>query len=167
MIRAKNIKGKQGFTIIEVVLVLAVAGLIFMMVFVALPALQRSQRDTQRREDLLRLVTATETYRSVNGGKAPDLTSEAKSEDFISNYLTVNDETFTDPSGTDYNLKNFKVCAKGSCTLTDTNNTFASGDIYVYQYATCNGDDIQYKNGAGSYAFVMKFEGAGRICANT
>ncbi|MBS7346174.1 MAG: type II secretion system protein, partial [Candidatus Sacchiramonaceae bacterium] len=39
---------KYGFTIIEVVLVLAIAGLIFLVVFIALPALQRNQRDTQR-----------------------------------------------------------------------------------------------------------------------
>ena len=38
-----------GFTIIEVILVLAIAGLIFLMVFIALPALQRSQRDSLRR----------------------------------------------------------------------------------------------------------------------
>ena len=43
---------KHGFTIIEVVLVLAVAGLIFVMVFVALPALQRAQRDNSRRDEL-------------------------------------------------------------------------------------------------------------------
>ena len=43
---------RGGFTIIEVVLVLAIAGLIFLMVFIAFPALQRSQRDTQRRNDL-------------------------------------------------------------------------------------------------------------------
>ena len=36
----------RGFTIIEVVLVLAIAALIFLMVFIALPALQASQRDT-------------------------------------------------------------------------------------------------------------------------
>ena len=41
-------KSKKGFTIIEVVLVLAIAGLIFLMVFIALPALQRTQRNTQR-----------------------------------------------------------------------------------------------------------------------
>ena len=39
---------EKGFTIIEVVLVLAIAGLIFLMVFIALPALQSSQRDTAR-----------------------------------------------------------------------------------------------------------------------
>ncbi|MCL2869540.1 prepilin-type N-terminal cleavage/methylation domain-containing protein, partial [Candidatus Saccharibacteria bacterium] len=41
--RNKHFKTRQGFTIIEVVLVLAIAGLIFLMVFIALPALQRSQ----------------------------------------------------------------------------------------------------------------------------
>ena len=40
---------ERGFTIIEVVLVLAIAALIFLMVFVALPALQASQRDSARK----------------------------------------------------------------------------------------------------------------------
>ena len=44
-----TLKNKKGFTIIEVVLVLAVAGLIFLMVFLALPALQRAQRDTTKK----------------------------------------------------------------------------------------------------------------------
>lgn len=48
----KHRLNRSGFTIIEVVLVLAIAGLIFLMVFVALPALQRNQRDTQRKNDL-------------------------------------------------------------------------------------------------------------------
>ena len=42
-IRRKNKYNlNPGFTIIEVVLVLAIAGLIFLMVFIALPAIQRS-----------------------------------------------------------------------------------------------------------------------------
>lgn len=59
---------KQGFTIIEVVLVLAIAGLIFLMVFVALPALQRSQRDTARRNDLARVDTSLVQYQTNNQG---------------------------------------------------------------------------------------------------
>ena len=58
----KKHKLYKGFTIIEVVLVLAIAGLIFLMVFLALPALQRSQRDTQRKNDMARLKAA---YRSI------------------------------------------------------------------------------------------------------
>ena len=50
-------KTNPAFTIIEVVLVLAIAGLIFLMVFIALPALQRNQRDTQRKNDMSRLNT--------------------------------------------------------------------------------------------------------------
>ena len=64
-------KYKNGFTIIEVVLVLAIAGLIFLMVFVALPALQRTQRDAQRKRQ-------AETYidsliRLKNNGAKPDM----------------------------------------------------------------------------------------------
>lgn len=46
---------QRGFTIIEVVLVLAIAGLIFLVVFLAVPALQASQRNQQRTSDLARL----------------------------------------------------------------------------------------------------------------
>ncbi|MBP5711591.1 MAG: type II secretion system protein, partial [Prevotella sp.] len=62
----QNTKTKQGFTIIEVVLVLAIAGLIFLMVFIAWPALQRSQRDTQRRNDYSMLSTAVSNYATNN-----------------------------------------------------------------------------------------------------
>ena len=64
----ENIKSKKGFTIIEVVLVLAIAGLIFLMVFVALPALQRSQRDTQRRDDMARFMSQLSQYQANNNG---------------------------------------------------------------------------------------------------
>jgi type II secretory pathway pseudopilin PulG len=60
-----------GFTIIEVALVLAIAGLIFLVVFLALPALQRSQRDTARRQDVARVVSALQSYMADNGGSLP------------------------------------------------------------------------------------------------
>ncbi len=61
----------KGFTIIEVVLVLAIAGLIFLMVFVALPALQSGQRDTARKQDVGNVGTAINNYSSANRGKLP------------------------------------------------------------------------------------------------
>ena len=60
---------RKGFTIIEVILVLAIAGLIFLMVFIALPTLQRNQRDTQRKNDLSRLKTALDSYKSNSRAK--------------------------------------------------------------------------------------------------
>lgn len=66
-----TLKNKDGFTIIEVVLVLAIAGLIFAMVFLALPALQRSMRDTERKKNIGELMTIILTYKSNNRGKIP------------------------------------------------------------------------------------------------
>ena len=92
----------KGFTIIEVVLVLAIAGLIFLMVFLALPALQRSQRDTQRKDDLSRLVSAATAFRSNQGGTSP-FTFNASGQlsvaptTLVSNYLTNGGSTFNDP----------------------------------------------------------------------
>ena len=57
---------KKGFTIIEVVLVLAIAGLIFAMVFIALPALQRSQRDQSRKSDISTVAAAINNWNSAN-----------------------------------------------------------------------------------------------------
>lgn len=56
----------KGFTIIEVVLVLAIAGLIFLTVFLALPALQKSQRDNARRQDVGNVVAALQSYLADN-----------------------------------------------------------------------------------------------------
>lgn len=66
---------EKGFTIIEVVLVLAIAGLIFLVVFLALPALQRSQRDTARRQDVGKVVSALQSYMSDNKNALPTSTS--------------------------------------------------------------------------------------------
>lgn len=60
-------KGK-GFSIIEVVLVLAIAGLIFLMVLIALPPLQRGQRDQARKNDASIVASAVNTLKSANRG---------------------------------------------------------------------------------------------------
>lgn len=74
VIKRKNLtfppKRENGFTIIEVVLVLAIAGLLFLLIFLALPALQRNQRDTQLKTDMARLFTIIEGYKTTNQGQS-------------------------------------------------------------------------------------------------
>lgn len=77
----------RGFSIIEVVLVLAIAALIFLMVFIALPALQKGQRDTARKQDANTIAAALGTYRSNHSGKMPG-TSEADLTSFRDKYIT-------------------------------------------------------------------------------
>lgn len=62
---------QKGFTIIEVVLVLAIAALIFLMVFIALPALQRNTRDQDRKETVGKVASAITTYQSNKRGEQP------------------------------------------------------------------------------------------------
>ncbi|HSX43707.1 MAG TPA: type II secretion system protein, partial [Candidatus Saccharimonadales bacterium] len=64
-------KRTEGFTIIEVLIVLAIAGLILLIVFLAVPALQRNSRNTQRRNDVAKLLAAVQEYSNNNRGILP------------------------------------------------------------------------------------------------
>ena len=170
---------KKGFTIIEVVLVLAIAGLIFLMVFVALPALQRSQRDTQRRDDMGRFASQLSQYQANNGGKVPKATKDAWN-DFIKRYLKVQTSTdnttggataqddFADPSGEDYKVETVLVCHNASdCVQKSDTDDYKSGYIRVYTNATCEDENPKYIKGDRKIAFTYKLEGAGIYCGNS
>lgn len=177
-------KSKSGFTIIEVVLVLAIAGLIFLMVFLALPALQRSQRDTQRRDDLSGFSTQITNYQSNNRGKVPQ--DEKTWKAFLVNYMkqqgatdgdeknyTISSEDWTknmiegefvDPDGNAYGIK-----LEGKVTDEIIPN-FDFGDhlIHVYPNGKCNGENVEKATGSGNrqIAFIYKLEGGGYFCGS-
>ena len=169
--KKKNTNSKQGFTIIEVVLVLAIAGLIFLMVFIALPALQRNQRDTQRRQDMSRAITAIQNYQTNNSGKIPSFDAT-----FITNYLKTGGDSFADPSGDDYKFyKSTDTSATnvglGTCTKKDDGtcsvqalSDFKSGVIIALKNATCDSESAIYVTGERRVALLMKLEGAGVLC---
>ncbi|MEI7818960.1 MAG: type II secretion system protein, partial [bacterium] len=56
-------KLKKGFTLIEIVIVLAIAALIMVVVFVAVQGAQRSQRDQARKDIAGRTLAAVQSYR--------------------------------------------------------------------------------------------------------
>lgn len=61
-------KDEKGFTIIEVMIVLAIAGLILLIVFLAVPALQRNSRNTQRNSEGAKVAaSASECLNNRNG----------------------------------------------------------------------------------------------------
>jgi len=66
----KNRK-QEGFTIIEVLIVLAIAGLILLIVFLAVPALQRNARNTGIRTDAGNLLSGVNEYVANNSGVLP------------------------------------------------------------------------------------------------
>lgn len=153
---AQQKNNQKGFTIIEVVLVLAIAALIFLMVFIALPALQRSQRDTQRKNDLARAQTALQNYQSNNRNQLPD-----NYNTFANNYLKVGEndageggDTFMDPDGTPYEFKTGTV-----------SSTFTSGEIIYTEGQVCDGESLM-DAGPSKVAFQYKLEGGGIACVS-
>ena len=165
-----NTKQKtKGFTIIEVVLVLAIAGLIFLMVFIALLSLQRNQRDTQRKNDLGRVITSVTSYASSNRGSLPTF-----DQTFIDNYLTVGGDTFFDPSG----ANTTQATSTANYLFNTTTATALSGGfdsssnqnlIYVNVNAVC--DDVAgtiTSDNAGSRKLALRIvlESGGYYCVN-
>lgn len=157
---AEQARNKNGFTIIEVVLVLAIAALIFLMVFIALPALQRNQRDTQRKDDIGRTLTAVNNYQSNNRGKLP--TNQASWDDFQDRYLKSADDEFQDPSeGEDYVFDLRTGADAGDAPTWDDE----PGQIFINTDATC-GDDgaVNTDQGTRKVAFRVALEGGGVYC---
>jgi prepilin-type N-terminal cleavage/methylation domain-containing protein len=64
-------KQQSGFTIIEVLIVLAIAGLIMLIVFLAVPALQRNSRNTQARSNASNVLGGVGEYVAANNGQLP------------------------------------------------------------------------------------------------
>lgn len=65
-------QGQRGFTIIEVLIVLAIAGLIMLIVFLAVPSLQRASRNTSRKNDISAISSAVSNFMDNNGGVIPN-----------------------------------------------------------------------------------------------
>lgn len=64
-------QSNKGFTIIEVLIVLAIAALILLIIFFAVPALQRNNRNTQLRNDSAVLLGYVNDYAAANNGAFP------------------------------------------------------------------------------------------------
>ena len=92
-------RNRKGFTIIEVVLVLAIAGLIFAMVFIALPSLQRGQRNTERKRDLSLIVSAMNTwYRNNKSSVSDNFSKRDQINGFCTFYKRYVGADLNDPS---------------------------------------------------------------------
>ena len=102
---------------IEVALVIAIAGLIFLIIFVAVPWLRATQRDAERREDLIYFIEEVKNFQRKNRGTLPggqegtiswsdtanpDTVTPTSWAGFYRDYLK---EDFTDPDGENYKLE--------------------------------------------------------------
>lgn len=152
-----NKERAKGFTIIEVVLVLAIAGLIFLMVFIALPALQRSQRDSQRRNDVGTFISQLTQYSTNNNGGLP---ASGSVDDFATSYLKwKNDDTgeFKDPK-----------TGKGYTLVGGVEQPDQGEMVYGGRNTTCDGEMVKTLGATETNnrqaAVAVALEGGGAFC---
>lgn len=173
---------KRGFTIIEVSLVLAIAGLIFLMIFVALPALQRNSRDAQRKDDLMTYLEQLKKYQTNNRGNLPSDPDAWR--DFKKNYF----KGHSDPSGdTAYEqkiipcnaAKTSDPCGNDELDSAKNSSIYSSSfpytsvgnyTILVVTQAACgevNGNVLPVKtSNPRTVAALYRLEGGGVYCDN-
>lgn len=185
---------RGGFTIIEVVLVLAIAGLIFLMVFLALPQLRRSQADSQRRRDMGNLVNAVQQYQVSEGGPLPrngsvDSFEEKSTGAELATWCPTKASSTTSTTGTGSPAGCFiKEYMNGNTQynefLDPRGQTYAltimdlakgaTHDVtvqdyedyraYLVKHAHCNGTTAEYSANSRDYAVMYKLEGNGAFC---
>ena len=146
---------KAGFTIVEVVLVLAIAGLIFLMVFIALPALSQGQRNAQRKRDAAQIVTALQQWRTHNTSSVSDEYSKRNDskKGFCLFYKRYVGEELKDPStGEPYKAALWGNTIVTNCITGETINRGAYDSEVVglsgRSWANMEVGDIQYDDGA-------------------
>jgi prepilin-type N-terminal cleavage/methylation domain-containing protein len=117
----------EGFTIIEVLIVLAIAGLIMLIVFLAVPALQRNSRNTQIRNSAAAVLGGVNEFVSNNSGQMPTTVA------------TAADGTVTISGGG--GTSQVQINIQGGHTVTNgTAMPGGTGAITVYFNRKCNGN---------------------------
>lgn len=144
----KLLKKDEGFTLIEIVLVLAIAGLIMVIVFLAVSGAQRARRDTQRKNDAARYLAAAEQFASNNNGTFPAVS-------IVATYLTTGGSTFNDPS------------TNATYTVTvGTGVPGAAGAMSASSNAQCTAGAIAAGGGAGQFAVAVFQENGAQYCVS-
>lgn len=102
----RKLRETKGFTLIEVVIVIAIGALIILVVLQAVSNAQQSQRDSTRRQEASQITSALEQYAANNQGRYPDNASGVNQDVIDGGYVsdTVNDKwngAFTGGTGSD------------------------------------------------------------------
>lgn len=169
-----------GFTIIEVLIVLSIAGLILTIVFIAVPQLQRNARDNQRQNVASRIKSEIETYANNNQGTYPFMSTGCTNDpaadsgkicDFVARYingkvnikdpLSGSDVMANPPSATN----NGKPQAYAAAVNTTDLNGITAGQFFIVYGAKCQGQGVGASGSAATttktYAVIIGLERAG------
>jgi prepilin-type N-terminal cleavage/methylation domain-containing protein len=145
-------KREKGFTIIEVLIVLAIAGVIMLVVFLAVPALQRNSHNTTRKSDVAHLAGLINEYAANNTGALPtSIVAGAAAVPPAANTLYLNNDKFSIEDVTT-NQPTATIPATLPTTIDQT---------FVYTKAVCNGNTPTASGSTRTAVIYYVVEGTG------
>ncbi len=143
-------KINEGFTIVETLIVLAIAALIITIVLIAVPDLQRSARNSGILHDAQNIAAAVQTYESNNQGSIPNEKPTSEHGPTITIGATATATATAQVQGSDVvNITNFvpasvtwaSSSSSSSSSSTSTSTSINVGTIIVVEGANCNGSN--------------------------
>lgn len=176
-------KNQAGFTIIEVMIVMALAGLILAAVIVAVPQLQRNQRNTARKSVLSRIKTEIDSYSGNNNGNIPaaavatgqtNFGTASTAAGFFPRYMgcttaagvtncttNINDPSTNTPVG----LTVAAAAMTTTAALSGGTPGAVAGSIHYSTTAVCSGEVVTGTGAtARNYAILVQLEGGAVYC---
>jgi prepilin-type N-terminal cleavage/methylation domain-containing protein len=161
--KLKN-NNNEGFTIIEVLIVLAIAGLILLIVFLAVPALQRNATNTNRKNDASSVAAAVSEYENNNNGALPGkIGTNATSGTY--EFCAAADNA-TCSNGTDspsqfkvghYNTPNANG-GNGDFEIANPGTALGQHDqLFIEEKATCSGNAVVTTGATGAQSVALAY----------
>ncbi len=135
----------EGFTIIEVMIVLAIAGLIMLIVFLAVPALQRNAHNTSIKNDVAGILAGMNEYSDNNNGTLPTAAGTVANSKF-----KLGPNTTCAATDNCVTVKVGYVDTVSSPTSAVSTTAPALGTVKIFTKATCAGTNDNTPTGGGS-----------------
>lgn len=153
----------EGFTVIETLIVLTIAGVILTIILAVLPALQRDSRNNQRKQDVATILNAVSHYELNNSGNFPS-PAATSSNDFLYYVNQGNKLTYYNGTSENYFTGPGSFPASGigiySGSATDSSVTYAPNNsleaVYIVNYQKCDSNSSGgSSNAAAGYGDVV------------
>ena len=146
---------EAGFTIVELLIVLAIAGLILLVVFQAIPTFQRNSRNNNRKQDVANILQAVSHYELNNSGDFPPsnaflsfIGNNSGLRYYTTGNVSLHSQTsaganpigYGSPNINTVDIYNYELCDSGSADVA-TNTGAGYGDIVgIYAIESSGGN---------------------------
>lgn len=137
----------QGFTVIEVLIVLAIAGLVLTIVFLAVPAMQRNFRNTARKKDVATTLAFIQQTIVEHNNELPGSCNTSQLDCFLRDHSLLYYQNKTDENIVSLHNRSTLGPYNDPIDLQlDPNDPLSSERISIRTWANCNGGLLSGEN---------------------